>query len=325
MSDLGPLDHDPYVVLDPRFADAVVPGGRVERLWTGGMWSEGPAWFDDGRYLVWSDIPNNRMLRWDEADGRLTTYRQPSASANGNTVDREGRLVTCSHDMRQVTRTEKDGRLTVLASHFDGKRFNSPNDVVVKSDGTIWFTDPSYGVGAASYDGQRELAGCHVYRADPTTGQVSQVTDDMVMPNGLAFSLDERLLYVVDTGSTLLPDGPNHIRRFNVHPDGSLSGGDVFAENAAKRFDGLRLDSQHRLWCAAEDGAHVYAADGTLIGKIRLPERAANLTFGGKDGGTLLLTATTSLYRVPVNARAVISRPASARPVSARPVNAGRP
>ncbi len=299
---LGVLDYNPYVVLDPRFADCVVPDGKAERLWTGGGWTEGPAWFDDWGYLVWSDIPNNLMLRWDEVDGRITTFRQPTFGANGNTVDREGRLVTCEGSSRRITRTEKDGTITVLAATYQGKRFNAPNDVVVKSDGTIWFTDPSYG--GPDYQGALEMDGCHVYRLDPATGTVTRLTQDMVRPNGLAFSLDESLIYIIDTGSTERADGPNHIRRFRIEPDGGLSGGEVFAENAAKRFDGLRLDSHHRLWCAAEDGAHVYDPDGTMIGKIKLPERAANLTFGGKDGSTLLLTATTSLYRVPVGARA---------------------
>ena len=300
MSDLGQLDHDPYVVLDPRFADCVVPGGRAERLWTGGIWTEGPVWFDAWGYLVWSDIPNNRMLRWDEVDGRLTSFRQPSFGANGNTVDGQGRLITCEGSARRVTRTDKDG-VTVLAATFQGKRFNAPNDVVVKSDGTIWFTDPSYG--GPDYQGGPEMDGCHVYRLDPVTGKVTRVTHDMVMPNGLAFSLDETALFVVDTGSTEGPDKPNHIRRFGVESDGSLSGGEVFCTSAAKAFDGIRFDDQHRLWCSEQDGVHCYAVDGTLIGKILLPEPAANVCIGGAVGQTLFITATTSLYRVPVGAR----------------------
>jgi gluconolactonase len=281
-----------YTVLDPRFEACTVAGGTAERLWTGGQWVEGPAWFDDG-YLLWSDIPNDRMLRWDAAG--VTTYRQPSAKANGNTVDREGRLITCEGNGRQITRTEADGQITVLTDRFQGSRYNAPNDVVVKSDGSIWFTDPRYG------DGEPELAGCHVYRLDPVTGHVRQMTSDMVMPNGLAFSPDESELFVVDTGSTHQPDGPNHIRRFQVGPGSWLTGGEVFAENGAKAFDGIRFDSEGRLWCGAGDGVHCYAMDGTLIGQITLPERAANLTFGLK--GWLFITATTSLFRVPVNAR----------------------
>ena len=297
---LGPLGTDPYVTLDPRFADFTIEGGQVERLWEGGTWAEGPAWFAAG-YLLWSDIPSNRILRWDESTGRVTTFREPSGGANGNTVDRLGRLVTCEGSTRQLTRTETAGLTTVLAHRFDGKRFNAPNDVVEKSDGTLWFSDPSYG--GPDYQGTRELAGCHVYRLDPVTGVLRQMTHDMVMPNGLAFSLDESQLYVVDTGSTEGPGNPNHIRRFDVTPDG-LTGGEVFVTSAAQSFDGLRLDRDGNMWCAESDGLHCYASDGTMIGRIVLPERAANLTFGGKDGGWLLITATTSLYRVPINARA---------------------
>jgi gluconolactonase len=281
-----------YTTLDSRFDACTVAGGMAEQLWTGGKWVEGPAWFDEG-YLLWSDIPNDRILRWD-ATG-VTTFRQPSGKANGNTVDREGRLVTCEGNGRRITRTEGDGQITILTESFQGKLYNAPNDVVVKSDGSVWFTDPRYG------DGEPELSGCHVYRLDPATGHVRQMTSDMVMPNGLAFSLDETELFVVDTGSTSEPDGPNHIRRFQVGPGNWLIGGAVFADNAAKSFDGIRFDSESRLWCGAEDGVHCYVMDGTLIGKIALPERAANLTFGPK--GWLYITATTSLYRVPVNAQ----------------------
>ena len=298
---LGLLDTPAYEVLDARFASCLVQGGRAERLWTGGGWTEGPAWFDAG-FLVWSDIPNNLMLRWDEASNSTSIFRRHTNGSNGNTVDRQGRLITCEGFTRRVTRTEKTGQITVLADQFKDQRLKAPNDVVEKSDGTIWFTDPVYGGGALE-QAESEVAGCHVYRLDPLTGDLRQMTRDMVMPNGLAFSLDERHIYIVDTGSTHFKDGPNHIRRFGLAADHSLVGGEVFAENAAKQFDGIRFDSEGRLWCGAEDGAHCYASDGTLIGKIKLPERAANLTLGGREGNTLFLTATTSLYRVPVNAR----------------------
>ncbi len=297
---LGPVAGPACLILDPRFETCILPGARAERLWTGGIWTEGPVWFDDG-HLVWSDIPNGRMLRWSETDGAVSTFRRPSRGANGNTLDRAGRLVTCEQDPRHVTRTEADGAITVLASRHAGQRFNAPNDVVVKSDGSIWFTDPAYGPSAA--DGTREMDGCHVYRIDPGTGSTTRVIDDMVMPNGLAFSPDERLLYVIDTGSTHVENGPNHIRRFRVGADARLTGGEVFADSEGRNFDGLRLDTEGRLWCGSEDGAHVYNPDGMLIGKLLLPERASNLTFGGRDGGTMFLTGTTSLYRVPVAAR----------------------
>jgi gluconolactonase len=294
---LGFLDQDPYVIMDKRFEGPIVPGGKAERLWTGGTWVEGPVWFPEG-YLLWSDIPANRMLWWDEATGAVQTYRQPSGGANGNTRDSKGRLITCEGSTRRLTRTDKEGRIEILADKAGGLRFNAPNDVVEKSDGTIWFTDPSYG--GPDYEGVREMPGRHVWRLDPATGELTQMTNDMVMPNGLAFSLDESLLYVVDTGSTEGDQHPNHIRSFRVTPDG-LQGGEVFATSKAKSFDGLRIDRDGNLWCGDVDGVHCYAPNGTMIGRIVLPERVANLTFGGVKGGWLFMTATTSLYRVPVN------------------------
>ena len=279
----------------------MVPGAQAEQLWTGGTWTEGPAWFATG-HLLWSDIPSNRILRRDDATCEITTFRQPSNGANGNTVDRQGRLVTCEGSSRQVTRTETAGLMTVLAHRADGLRFNSPNDVVERSDGTLWFTDPSYG--GPDYQGAPEITGCHVWRLNPATGDLAQMTTDMVMPNGLAFSLDERHLYVIDTGSSLGPGYPNHIRRFGVTPDG-LTGGEVFATSAAQALDGLRLDSHGNLWCSEAVGVHCYAPDGSLIGQIALPEPAANLCFGdpAQGGATwLYITATTSLYRIAVRA-----------------------
>lgn len=289
----------PFTVLDPRFAACFVPGATVETIWTGGLWTEGPAWLSASRELIWSDIPNSRMLRWHYGAQEAVVFRQPSHGANGNTVDREGRLVTCEQYARRITRTELDGGVTVLADRFDGRRFNAPNDAVVKSDGSIWFTDPDYGR-AAEYEGERELAGCHVYRLDPSTGVVRQITTDFVMPNGLAFSPDESLLYIVDTGSTHVADGPNHIRRFRVGPDDALSGGEVFATDPQKFFDGFRLDLAGRLWCGAGDGVDCYDPDGTKIGKIAVPERVGNLTFGGPRLDELMMCATTSVYTIPV-------------------------
>jgi gluconolactonase len=299
---LGRLEAPAYEVLSPDFASLIDTSERVVRLWTGGIWVEGPAWLPRERALVWSDIPNNRMLAWHERDGVVSTYRLPSAGANGNTTDGEGRLVTCEQYTRRITRAEPDGEITVLVDRFEGRRFNAPNDVVVKSDGTVWFTDPDYGR-SPHYEGERELAGCHVYRLDPATGTTRQMTSDMVMPNGLAFSPDERLLYIVDTGSTHLKGGPNHVRRFSVGADGTLSGGDVLAANAAEKFDGFRVDTLGNLWMGAEDGLHVYAPDGRMIGKLRIPERVSNLTFGGSERDILLMTGTTSIYACRTKAR----------------------
>lgn len=287
-------------VLDPRFAACVVEDARPERLWHDGIWTEGPVWLPESRQLIWSDIPNNRMLRWTYDDGQVAEFRRPSRGGNGNTRDRQGRLVTCEQYSRRMTRTEYDGSITVLAESFGGKRFNAPNDVVVKSDGSIWFTDPDYGKSPA-YEGVRELDGCHVYRLDPDTGVLRQMTADFVMPNGLAFSPDERLLYVVDSGSTHQPNGPNHMRRFRVEAGDALVGGEVFATDPQKCFDGFRLDQSGRLWCGAKAGVTCFDPDGTLIGAISLPERVGNLCFGGPANDELLICATTSVYRLKVN------------------------
>lgn len=283
-------------VLDPEFAHCIDADAVVERVWTGGIWTEGPAWFERENRLVWSDIPNKRMLAWDAATGAVSTFRTPANGANGNTTDREGRLVTCEQYSRRITRTEADGTISVLADRFEGKRFTAPNDIVVKSDGSIWFTDPDYGRGD-DYEGEPELDGSHVYRIDPADGSVRQMTVDMVMPNGLAFSPDEQVLYVIDTGSTHRDDGPNHIRAFGVGDDQTLSGGKVIAVDEQKFFDGLRVDRDGRLWCGTGDGVRCYRPDGTLIGRIRLPERASNLQFSGLDRSTLMICGSSSLYR----------------------------
>jgi gluconolactonase len=263
----------------------------IQRLHTGCRWTEGPAYFPAGRYLVFSDIPNDRMLRYDETTGAVGVFRAPAGYTNGHTVDRQGRLVSCEHGNRRVTRTEYDGSITVLADRVDGKRFNSPNDVVERADGSIWFTDPSYGIDS-DYEGHQapsEIGGCHVYRVAPDTGEVRLVADDFDRPNGLAFSLDERQLYIADTRR-------KHIRRFDVAGDGTLSGGDVFATCDAGSFDGLRLDADGRVWAAAHDGVHCFHPDGTLLGKLRVPEIVANLTFGGPKRNDLFITASSSLY-----------------------------
>lgn len=271
----------------------------LELLYRGCRWAEGPAWFAAGRYLVWSDIPNNRMLRWDEVTGTVGVFRQPSGHANGNTVDTEGRLVSAEHGNRRVTRTEHDGSITVLADRYEGQRFNSPNDVVVRSDGSIWFTDPSYGIGSY-YEGDKaesEIGANRVYRVHPATGECRAVTDDFEGPNGLAFSPDEQTLYICDSTR-------RHLRSFALLDDGSLSGGEVFATCTEGTFDGFRLDEEGRIWTSAGDGVHCYHPDGTLLGKILVPETVSNVAFGGSRRNQLFITATTSLYTIHTGVRA---------------------
>ncbi|WP_282063300.1 SMP-30/gluconolactonase/LRE family protein [Roseobacter litoralis] len=302
----GMIDGTGFNAIDPSFNDCLIGHARVDRLWTGARWSEGPVWFAAGRYLLWSDIPNNRMLRWDETDGSVSTFRQPSNNSNGHSVDRQGRLVSCEHLSRRVTRTEPDGSITVIADSYQGKRLNSPNDVVVKSDGSIWFTDPSYGI-MMDYEGMRapsEIGACHVYRVDPN-GDIRIVADDYVKPNGLAFSPDETQLYIADTGGTHMPDGPAHIRRHSVAADGTLSGGEVFATCDSGFFDGFRLDTDGRIWTSAADGVHCLSTDGELLGKILIPEFVANVCFGGEKLNRLFICGTTSLYAVYLNVNGV--------------------
>jgi gluconolactonase len=294
-----------FEILDKRFRRLFVGNAEVDKLYTGCRWAEGPAYFAAGQYLIWSDIPNNRMLRLDGCSGAVSVFRQPAGNSNGNTVDRQGRLVTCEHGGRRVSRTEIDGSVITLADKHDGKRLNSPNDVVVKSDGSIWFTDPSYGIDS-DYEGnlsEREQSGNFVYRIDPKSGEVRVVADDFVQPNGLAFSPDESLLYIVDTGRTHRENGPAHIRSFAVGDSGKLAGRGVFAECSAGLFDGFRLDTAGRIWTSAADGVHCYDPDGTLIGKVLVPEVVANVCFGGPKRNYLYICGTTSLYgvRLPVN------------------------
>jgi len=288
-----------YEVLDKRFEACLIGHARVERLWTGARWLEGPAWFPASRSLIVSDIPNNRMLRFDECDGSVSTFRQPSNNSNGNTRDPEGRLVTCEHLARRVTRTEHDGAITVLADRYEGKRFNSPNDVVVKNDGSIWFTDPSYGI-LFDYEGGKaasEMDRCNVYRIDGQNGAITIAANDFEKPNGLAFSPDESLLYIADTGVTHKEGGPKHIRRFKVN-GAKLSGGEVFATCTNGLFDGFRLDEEGRIWSSAADGVHCYHPDGALIGKVKIPELVSNVCWGGAKLNRLFICGTTSLYSV---------------------------
>ncbi|MBC9178899.1 SMP-30/gluconolactonase/LRE family protein [Pseudoroseomonas ludipueritiae] len=289
-----------FEVLDERFSRVPNMTANLHRLYDKCHWAEGPAYFPAGRYLIWSDAPNNRMLRYDETNDVVSVFRQPAHNSNGNTVDRQGRLVTCEHGMRRVTRTEHDGSITVIADRYQGKRLNSPNDVVVKSDGSIWFTDPTYGIDS-DYEGNKaesEIGASYVYRVDAHSGEVTVVCDDFVKPNGLAFSPDESLLYVVDTGRTHGPENPAHMRVFDVAEGGRLSGGKVFADSTAGLFDGFRLDDTGRIWTSAGDGIHVYDPDGSLIGKVRVPEVVANLCFGGPKRDRIFICGTTSLYSV---------------------------
>jgi gluconolactonase len=254
-----------------------------------------------GRYLLWSDIPNDRVMRWDVTDGSVSVFEQPAWNANGHTLDRQGRVLSCEHRGRAVTRREHDGSRKVLAAQFNGQRLNSPNDLVVKSDDSIWFTDPTYGIDS-DYEGDAavsEIGASNVYRIDPQTGAVTAVVQDMVRPNGLAFSPDERWLYVVDTGFTHVADGPRLLRRYAVAQDGlSVGNGQLFATCSAGLFDGLRPDVHGNLWVGAGDGVHCLAPDGTLLGKVRVPEVVANVCFGGPKRNRLFICGTTSLYSI---------------------------
>ena len=290
-----------YEYLDPRFRALTLPNTQLERLYDQCRWAEGPVWFNDGGYLLWSDIPNQRILRWTPEQG-VSVYRHASNFANGNTRDVQGRLITCEHGTRRVTRTEPDGSITVLAERFEGRRLNSPNDVVVHRDGGIWFTDPTYGI-LSDYEGFKadsEQASRNVYRIDPRSGELSCVADDFVQPNGLAFSPDGSTLYVADSARTHDPDAPHHIRALAVLDNCRLGASRVLAQIEPGIPDGLRVDVQGNIWTSAGDGIQCLAPCGTLLGKILLPEKVANLTFGGPRRNRLFITANTSLYMIHV-------------------------
>ena len=282
-----------YDVMDERFKPCTFGDKRLETLYAGCRWAEGPVYFPAGRFLLWSDIPNDRLLRWDETTGTVGVFRCPAGFPNGNTIDSHGRLVSAEQGNRRVTRTEHDGSVTVLAERYDDRRLNSPNDVIVRSDGTIFFSDPVYGI-LSDYEGNRgssEIGASNVYRIDPASGKVSLAADGFNNPNGLVLTPDEQQLYVSDSGANL-------IRVFSVGEDGALSDDRLFASGPEDGgFDNIRLDDAGRLWAAAmADGVHCYDPDGTLLGRIRVPEVVANITFGGPRRNRMFLAATTSMY-----------------------------
>ncbi len=293
--------HSFYEAIDPVFHSYVLGNAPVKKLTSDFDWVEGPVWFGDHECLLFSDIPNNRIMRWSAKSG-VTTFREPSGFANGLTRDREGRLIACEHGTRRVTRTEYDGSITVIADHYEGKRLNSPNDVIVRSDGTIWFSDPHYGI-MTNYEGskaEQELA-CDVYRVYPLTGLIEVVASDFAGPNGLAFSPDEKRLYIGDTGAMFDRQAERHIRVFDVDAEGGLSSGDIFHRIEPGAADGFRVDSDGNVWSSAADGVHCISPSGELLGKVLVPELVSNVCFGGRHGSTLFITATTSVYSIALN------------------------
>lgn len=292
---------DPVEIHDRRFQCLTAPNARLVQLHTGSGWTEGPVWFAEHGLLIWSDVPGQRLMRYIEGVG-AGVFRERTDFINGNTRDRQGRLVSCEHGGRRVIRTEPDGSLTVLADRYDGRRLNSPADVVVKSDGSIWFTDPGYGI-LSDYEGYRaesEQSGCHVYRIDPITGEVVRVADDFSRPNGLAFSPDEAILYISDTGRSHDPDGPHHIVAFDVDDGGRLSGRRVVHVIDDGVSDGFRVDSLGNIWTSSRGGVICLTPSGEPIGRIRVPEIVSNVAFGGPRRTRLFITATRSLYAIEV-------------------------
>jgi gluconolactonase len=289
-----------YDILDDRFTALIDETAVLRHLADGCTWAEGPVHVAGEQVLYWSDVRSNRLMRLDEATGVVTVAEQPANFCNGHTLDDDGVIVACEHGTRSVVRWWPDGRRTTIADAWDGRRLNSPNDVVVDSHGAVWFTDPTYGIdsNAEGYEAESEIGSSNVYRVDPDTGAVTAEITDMVRPNGLAFSLDERLLYVADTGVSHVDDGPRHIRVYDVADGHVAGGGAVWATCPEGVFDGFRLDADGRIWTSGRQGVHCYLTDGTLIGTVRLPEVCANVEFGGPDRRTLYMTANTSLYSI---------------------------
>ncbi|MDZ8225683.1 SMP-30/gluconolactonase/LRE family protein [Nostoc sp. ChiVER01] len=293
-------------IYDDRLRAIVRPGASLQKLANGAVHSEGPVYFHEDDSVVWSDAHGNRLLRWSPTDN-VTVLRDPSDYQSGNYRDLEGRLVACSSGLRAIIRRENNGEWKVLVDRYQGKRLNSPNDLVVKSDGTIWFTDPPYGITEPNqgYGGEQEQPGSYVYRFDPSTGEIYPVVTDMVRPNGLAFSPDESILYVSDTAAFNIPGGPHHIRVYEVMADRYVKNGRVFAVIEPGQPDGLRVDEHGNVFTSSQDSVQIYAPDGTRLGKIFVPETSANLTFGGKESDRLFITAGHSLYVIDLNTRGV--------------------
>lgn len=294
-----------YEVIEPEFDALIIKSAHLEKIWSNGRWCEGPVWVPSGKYVLWSDIPNNRVLRWDETDGSVSTFEEPARNQNGHTLDNLGRLVACEHQSRSVRRTGFDGRSESLATHFAGKRLNSPNDVVVKSDDTIWFTDPTYGIDS-DYEGDHapsETESNNVYRIDPA-GEIECVISDLMQPNGLAFSPDESVLYVADTGQTHAADYPPQIFAYEIENNTIVAGSKrLFSTGDNGLYDGFRVDSAGRIWTSAGDGVHCISPEGKTLGKIHIPEPVANLCFCGPKLNRLFICATTSIYLIYVNAK----------------------
>lgn len=296
-----------YQFEDPRFRDLIQPNAQLVRVATGFEWTEGPVWFADQELLLFSDIPSERIMRLT-SDGQLSVFRTGSDFTNGNTRDRVGRLLSCQHGTRSVTRTEPDGSRTVIADQFQGKRLNSPNDVIVQSNGAIWFTDPTYGI-LSDYEGYKadpDQEAHNVFRVDPHSGEMVAMITDFVQPNGLAFSPDEKILYVAESGSSHDPDVPSIIRAFDLDETGRITGDRIFASIDQGLPDGMRVDVDGNLWSSAADGIHCFHPDGTRLGKILVPEVVANLCFGGPRGNRLFITATTSVYSIAVSTKSAI-------------------
>ena len=294
---------DGFEIVDPIFKTYILGNAPLEKLGDGFRWTEGPVWFGDMAMLIFSDLPNDRVMRWSEADG-VQLFRKPASFANGHARDREGRLVTCSHRDRNITRLEHDGAVTVLCNRYEGKRLNAPNDIVVKSDGTIWFTDPHYGL-QTDYEGGRQEPelGPALMRFDPRDGSLKVAADDFDEPNGLCFSPDEKKLYVAETGKLFAEPPKQFIRVFDVADDGTLSGGDMFHKVSPGYADGFRCDEHGNVWSSSADGVHCISPRGELLGKVLVPTLTSNVAFGDRNRSRLFICAGQAIYSIFLNVR----------------------